>query len=93
MFLVYDQNVLVCDEILLAKKKIENQKADLRKQLEWFIQSKGQLKQCLYTVRPSKEKCLCTVRLRAYNISELQCSEMTDETTQEAPTAGLFFVS
>lgn len=33
------------------------------------------------------------MKLRAYNISELQCSEMTDETTQEAPTAGLFAAS
>lgn len=40
-----------------------------------------------------KEKYICTMRLRAYNISELQYSEMTDETAEDAPPAGLVTAS
>lgn len=60
---------------------------------EWFIQSKRAIKVVLTYGYVFKEKYICTMRLRAYNISELQYSEMTDETAEDAPPAGLVTAS
>lgn len=96
VFLIYDKNcdknVSICDEIMLAWKK-KKLRRSLKTGHEWFIQSKRAMKVVLTYGYVFKEKYICTMRLRAYNISELHYSEMTDETAEDAPPAGLVAAS
>ena len=75
------------------KKKKELERRTLTTGLEWFMQNKRPIKVVPIYSYVFKEKYICTMRLRAYNIAELQCSEMTEETTPEAPAASLFAAS